>query len=119
MLNKSTKSEEQKRIEAIVEKLSSLGFEPESLTFKQQLNQVVAAIGLEYDMLYAMQPSVLVEHLHKFHFGWDQMEAFADILMQWQIQDNNFKDKAKYLYQYIQDNSKVFSFEIMTKLTRF
>lgn len=119
MLNKSTKSEEQKRIEAIVEKLSSLGFEPESLAFKEQLNKVIGAIGLQYDMLYTMQPSLLVEHLQKFHFNWEQMEAFADILMQWQMEEMNFKDKAKFIYQFIQDNSKVFSFEIMTKLTRF
>ncbi len=113
MLNKSSKSEEERRIESIVAKLSGIGLVINDQQNMTQLNEVLSGIGLTYDNLVDMTPENLIAHLDRFHFNWEHMQQMADLLAGWAL-----PDKARALYTHIQQNSKVFSFEIMTKLTQ-
>lgn len=118
MLNKGTKSEEDRRIESIVQKLSSIGFIPEDKKCIEDLDTELQKVGLSYEQLLIIEGKELASHLHKFNFPWDKMEEFSDILVKWSSQEPSFKAKAKSIYQYVQDESKAFSFNIMTKISR-
>lgn len=118
MLNKGVKSEEDRRIESIVVKLSSIGFVPDDLQVKEEIDAELAKMGLTYAILFDMEETALHAHLLQFNFGWDRMEQFADILVQWSKKEETFKAKAKSLYTFIQKESKAFSFEIMGKIAQ-
>jgi len=118
MLNKGTKSEEDRRIDSIVQKLSSIGFTPEDALFIESLDEELKKIGLNYQELLAISAEELPLHIRRFNFGWDHMEQFTDILVKWSATEPSFKVKAKALYQFIQNESKAFSFDIMTKISR-
>lgn len=118
MLNKGVKSEEDRRIESIVVKLLSIGFVPDDLKVKEEIDAELAKMGLTYADLLEMEATALNAHLLQFNFGWDRMEQFADVLVNWSKQENQFKAKAKSLYTFIQNESKAFSFEIMAKIAQ-
>ncbi|MEC4112686.1 hypothetical protein [Myroides pelagicus] len=118
MLNKGVRSEEDRRIESIVLKLSSIGFVPEQEACLAVLDEELKKIGLSYEHLLITDGTVLAEHLYRFNFNWGYMEQFADILVKWSVSEPSFKDKAKALYAFIQNESKSFSFDIMTKISR-
>lgn len=118
MLNKGVKSEEDRRIESIVVKLSSIGFIPDDLKVKEEIDVELGKMGLTYELLFAMESTELNAHLLKFNLAWDRMEQFADILVNWSKTEPSFKAKAKSLYAFIQNESKAFSFEIMTKISQ-
>lgn len=53
----------------------------------------------------------------RLHFDWEQLEQFADILIEFsKVESYIFTGKALAIYQYIQQESKVFSFGINTKI---
>ena len=59
----------------------------------------------------------LILLLQECHLDWNQQEEFADILMGLsQEKQFDFLGKALAIYQYIQKESKVFSFGINTKI---
>ncbi|MBB1151049.1 hypothetical protein H4K35_13160 [Myroides sp. NP-2] len=116
MLNKGVKSEEDRRIESIVVKLSSIGFVPDDLKVKEEIDAELAKIGLTFSILLEMEATALNQQLLQFNFGWDRMEQFADVMAQWAKKEERFKAKAKSLYSFIQNESKAFSFEIMAKI---
>lgn len=118
MLNKGVKSEEDRRIESIVVKLSSIGFVPDDLQVKEAIDVELAKMGVTYALLLEMEAEELNAHLLKFNFGWDRMEQFADVLVSWSKEEVSFKAKAKSLYAFIQKESKAFSFEIMSKISQ-
>ncbi len=118
MLSKGTKSEEDKRIESIVTKLSSIGFVPEDASVVQELDEELRKIGLTYQDFLDMDVNEFPAHIHRFNFGWNHMEQLADILVQWGAKESSLKPKAKAMYQYIQNESKAFSFQIMAKLAQ-
>lgn len=118
MLSKGTKSEEDKRIESIVAKLSSIGFVPEDANIINELDEELKKIGFNYQELLAITPEELPVHIRRFNFGWDHMEQLADILVQWSVKEPVLKPKAKAMYLYIQNESKAFSFQIMAKLAQ-
>jgi len=118
MLNKGIKSEEDRRIESIVVKLSSIGFIPDDLQVKEEIDVELAKMGLTYDQLLLLESHALNEHLVKFNVGWDRMEQFADVLLNWSKKEDRLKAKTKSLYTFIQKESKAFSFDIMTKISQ-
>lgn len=118
MLNKGVKSEEDRRIESIVVKLSSIGFVPDDLKVKEEIDKELAKIGLTYATLFEMEATALNQQLLQFNLGWDRMEQFADVLVNWSKEEEQFKAKAKSLYAFIQKESKAFSFEIMAKIAQ-
>lgn len=112
------KSEEDRRIESIVMKLSSIGFVPEDKKVMEDLDEELKKVGLSYEHMLTTADKELAQHLHRFNFAWDRMEQFADILVQWAKKEASLKPKAKAIYQYIQDESKMFSFDIMNKISQ-
>lgn len=118
MLNKGVKSEEDRRIESIVLKLSSIGFVPEDKELIENIDQELKKVGLSYEHMLTLDGKALAEHLHRFNFNWEYMEQFGDLLTQWGGKEVELKAKAKAIYQYIQDESKAFSFNLMTKISQ-
>lgn len=118
MLNKGIKSEEDRRIESIVLKLSSIGFVPEDQNCITDLDQELKKVGLSYEQLLATSGKEVGELLRRFHFSWEHIEQFADIMVKWSSRTEELKPKAKEIYQFIQDESKMFSFDIMNKISR-
>ena len=118
MLNKGVRSEEDRRIESIVMKLSSIGFLPEDKEHQVLVDEELKKLGLSFEVLRVMPEEALCEHLVKVNFSWERMEEFADLLVQWSVKDIVFKSKGKMLYEFIQKASKSFSFERMQKISK-
>ncbi|MBW3518525.1 hypothetical protein [Flavobacterium sp. NKUCC04_CG] len=119
MLNKGMRSEEDQRINSILQKLMTLVFLPENwneLELQVELNKM----GMSVEDLRNFDSNTLNQHLVKFNFDWNHMEQFADALVVWSKREghSDLKEKAKELYQFIQTESKSFSFEIMNKISQ-
>lgn len=63
----------------------------------------------------------MIQHLEKLHFDWANAELFADFLVQF---SNNYEEekaqlrlKAIAVYDYVQRESKTFSFDIFNKIS--
>ncbi len=119
MLNKGLRSEEDQRINSILQKLMTLVFLPENWD-ESDLSTELHKIGMSVEDLCNFDSDTLNRHLIKFNFDWKQLEEFADALVVLSQREgySNLKEKAKALYQFIQTESKSFSFEIMSKLSQ-
>lgn len=73
---------------------------------------LLAQLGLSAESLDAMTGDELNLHVSKMHFDWANMERLADML----AANPTFKDKAVALYNFIQAESKMFSFDISNKI---
>jgi len=120
MLNKGLRDEEKIRIDNILKTLRSLDFVPKMLSNSEkekieiQLNQFDLNIGTLIDS----SNEDLIALLTHLHFDWNQLEHFADFLIDFSKAENyNFEDKALAVYQYIQAESKAFSFGINSKIS--
>ncbi|GAA3760999.1 hypothetical protein [Flavobacterium ginsengiterrae] len=117
MLNKGLRDEEKIRIDNVLKTLRTLIFVPQPLSHLDIENQL-KEFGLSIENLDSSSNDDLISLLMNLHFDWDQLELFADILTEFSKDENyNFEDKALAVYQYIQQESKVFSFGINTKIT--
>ncbi len=62
----------------------------------------------------------LIQHLKKLNFDWENIEQFADYLILFgeklTLEKANLKEKALLIYNYIQSESKIFSFGIFNKI---
>ena len=84
---------------------------------KIDIENLLKEFGLNIETLVDYQNEELITLLIRLHFDWDHMEQFADFLMEFsKIENYNFENKALALYQYIQQESKVFSFGINAKI---
>lgn len=74
--------------------------------------------GLNLETLLDFTSEELINHLDKFHFDWENTEAFADflILLSNKTGETKLKEKALTLYNYTQSESKTFSLEIFNKI---
>jgi len=119
MLNKGVRSEQDQRINSILEKLITLVFVPENWN-EMQLESELNKLGLSIQDLKKITSDELNQHLVKFNFEWNRMEEFADILVALAKHQeySEVKSKAKALYEFVQIESKAFSFEIMNKISR-
>ena len=117
-LNKGLRDEESERISNILKKLNELIYVPDF--DKDEIEDQLKSIGLNLDTLLNFSSESLVSHLDKFHFDWENAEQFADLLVVFsdKIPENksNLKEKAVVVYNYIQSESKTFSFEIFNKI---
>lgn len=117
MLNKGLRDEEKIRIDNVLKTLRTLIFVPQPVSHLDIENQL-KEFGLSIENLDSSSNDDLISLLMNLHFDWDQLELFADILTEFSKDENyNFEDKALAVYQYIQQESKVFSFGINTKIT--
>ena len=118
MLNKGLRDQESIRIDAILRMLHSLvlpkfwNVEDTSL-----LENILKDLGLNIQSLIAISDEELIVHLLRCHLDWNQLEQFADFLIQ--ISKGNsfdFCPKAIAIYDSIQKESKTFSLDIFNKI---
>lgn len=119
MLNKGLRDNESIRIDNVLKTLRSLDFVPQPLTDDKKIDieNQLKEFGLNIETLADYQNEELITLLLRLHFDWDHLEQFADFLMEFSKTENyDFENKALALYQYIQQESKVFSFGINAKI---
>ena len=117
-LNKGLRDEESERISNILKKLNELIYVPDF--DKDKIENQMKFLGLNLETLLNFSSEELVSNLEKFHFDWENAELFADLLIVFSDQlpeeKSNLKEKALAVYNYIQSESKTFSFEIFNKI---
>ena len=120
MLNKGLRNNESIRIDNILKTLRSLDFIPQPLTddAKSDIENQLKEFALSIDSLVAHSNEDLITLLKRLHFDWEQLEQFGDFLIEFSnVENYTFETKALAIYQYIQTESKVFSFGINAKIT--
>src|SRR6478736_3321746 len=119
MLNKGLRDQESIRIDNVLKKLMSLVYVPkfwnlEDLLF---LENELKDLAMNVESLDEFTEEELIVHLQRLHLDWNQLELFADFLMAFSKESQfEFSQKAIAIYNYIQAESKVFSFGILNKL---
>ena len=117
-LNKSLRDEEKERINAILKKLVELLYIPNFE--KAEIDEELKSLGLTTDVLLSSSGTELITHLGKLNFDWESLEQFADYLVLLSdkliSEKSNLIEKALLIYNYVQSESKVFSFGIMGKI---
>lgn len=119
MLNKGLRDEEKIRIDNVLKTLRTIVFVPKLLSNQEKIDieNQLKEFGLNIETLVNYQNEELITLLLRLHFDWDHMEQFADFLMEFsKVENYNFENKALGIYQYIQQESKVFSFGINAKI---
>ncbi|SHG55278.1 hypothetical protein [Flavobacterium defluvii] len=119
MLNKGLRDEEKIRIDNVLKTLRTLIFVPYPLSHLQitDIENQLKEFGLNIESLIDFSNEDLITLLIRLHFDWEHLEQFGDILVEFSKEENyNFTDKALAIYQYIQQESKVFSFGINAKI---
>ena len=119
MLNKGLRDEEKIRIDNVLKTLRTIVFVPKLLSNQKKIDieNLLKEFGLNIETLVDYQNEELITLLLRLHFDWDHLEQFADFLMEFSKTENyDFENKALALYQYIHQESKVFSFGINAKI---
>ncbi|SEP28239.1 hypothetical protein SAMN05444671_3204 [Flavobacterium sp. CF108] len=119
MLNKGLRDEESIRIDNVLKTLRSLDFIPETLndTEKFEVENQLKEFGLNIQSLVDYKNEELITLLVRNHLDFNQLEQFADFLIDFsKVESYDFHEKALAIYQYIQQESKVFSFGINSKI---
>lgn len=119
MLNKGLRDQESIRIDNLLKKLMSLVYVPkfwnlEDLLF---LDNDLKDLGMNLESLTEFSEEELIVHLERLHFDWNHFEIFADFLVAFSNESQfDFSPKAIAVYNYIQQESKTFSFVIFNKI---
>ena len=117
MLNKGLRDQESIRIENVLKTLHSLVFVPENAFDELQIEEALKSFGLNIESLNATAPNDLIVLLERLYLDWNQFEQFADFLVAFSKQNPlDFTKKAIAVYNYIQAESKAFSFGIFNKI---
>lgn len=120
MLNKGLRDEESIRIENTLRTLHALIFVPKFWNAEDTslIDEQLKNFGLSLERTIEITEEELILLLQRCHLDWNQQEEFADILIGLSHEKQfDFLAKALAIYQYIQQESKVFSFGINTKIT--
>jgi hypothetical protein len=120
MLTKGLRDEENERINNVLKQLISLTYIPEDWNLNDLDNQM-KYLALTMDDVLKFSSEEMIQHLEKLHFDWANAELFADFLVQI---SNNYEEKKAQLrlkaiavYDYVQRESKTFSFDIFNKIS--
>jgi hypothetical protein len=119
MLNKGLRDNESIRIDNILKTLRSLDFVPQPLTdnAKADIENQLKEFGFNIQALIDYQNEELITLLTRCHLDFNQLELFADFLMNFsKVENYNFGEKSLAIYQYIQQEGNVFSFGINAKI---
>ena len=119
MLNKGLRDDEAIRIDNVLKTLRSLDFVPQPLTDDQKfdIENQLKEFGLNIESLIDYQNEELITLLVRRHLDVNQLEQFADFLIEFsKVENYNFENKALALYQYIQRENNIFSFGINAKI---
>jgi len=120
MLTKGLRDEENERINNVLKQLISLTYIPEDWNLNDLDNQL-KYLALTMDDVLKFSSEEMMQHLEKLHFDWPNAELFADFLVQ--ISNNYEEEKAQLrvkavaVYEYVQRESKTFSFDIFSKIS--
>ena len=120
MLNKGLRDQESIRIDNILKVLHSLTFVPKFWNLEDllPLENELKDLGMNLESLSDFDEKQLISHLERLHFDWNHFEIFADFLIAFSKESQfDFSEKAIAIYDYVQKESKVFSFEIFNKLS--
>lgn len=118
MLNKGLRDQESIRIDNILKVLHSLTFVPKFWNLEDLLllENELKDLGMNVESLQNFSKEELISHLERLHFDWNHFEIFADFLMALSKESQfDFLEKAIAIYDYVQKESKVFSFGIFNK----
>ncbi|WP_304196706.1 hypothetical protein [Flavobacterium alvei] len=118
MLNKGLRDQETIRIDNILKVLQSLTFVPKFWNLEDilSLENELKDLGMNVESLQNFSEEQLISHLDRLHFDWNHFEIFADFLMAISKESQfDFSGKAIAIYDYVQKESKVFSFGIFNK----
>ncbi len=120
MLTKGLRDEENERINNVLKQLISLTYIPEDWNLGDFDNQL-KFLALTFEDVLKLSSEEMVLHLEKLHFDWTNAELFGDFLIQI---SNNLEEekmqlrlKAVAVYEYVQSESKTFSFGIFNKIS--
>nr|WP_315164976.1 hypothetical protein [uncultured Flavobacterium sp.] len=119
MLNKGLRDQESIRIDNILKVLHSLTFVPKFWNIEDTslMDNQLKGFGLSVESLINATEKDLITLLMRCHLDWNQLEQFADFLVKSSKENPfDFSEKAIAIYNYIQLESKTFSFEIFNKL---
>jgi hypothetical protein len=119
MLNKGLRDLESIRIDNLLKKLMSLVCVPKFWNLEDllYLENELKDLGMNIESLTEFGEAELIIHLERLHFDWNQLEQFADFLVKSSKENTfDFSEKAIAIYNYIQLESKTFSFEIFNKI---
>ena len=119
MLNKGLRDQESIRIDNILKVLHSLTFVPKFWNLEDllHLENELKVLGMNIESLSDFDEKQLISHLERLHFDWNHFEIFADFLMVLSKESQfDFTQKAIAIYDYVQKESKTYSFEIFNKL---
>lgn len=119
MLTKGLRDEENERINNVLKQLISLTYIPEDWNLNDLDNQL-KNLALTMDDVLKFSSEEMVQHLEKLHFDWANAELFADFLVQisntYEEEKARLRLKAIAVYDYVQTESKTFSFDIFNKI---
>ena len=118
MLNKGLRDQESIRIDNILKMLHSLSFVPKFWNLEDllHLENELKDLGMNIETLGDFNEKGLIAHLARLHFDWNHFELFADFLLALSTESQfDFSEKAIAIYDYVQKESKTFSFEIFNK----
>ena len=118
MLNKGLRDQESIRIDNILKVLHSLTFVPKFWNLEDLLllENELKDLGMNVESLSDFDENQLITHLERLHFDWNHFEIFADFLIALSKESQfDFSGKAIAIYDYVQKESKVFSFGIFNK----
>lgn len=120
MLNKGLRDEESTRIENTLKKLMSIVYLPKFWNLEDllYLENDLKDLAMNIESLQDFSEEGLIVHLQRLHLDWSHFELFADFLIALSKDSQyDFVPKAIAIYNYTQQESKVFSFGIMNKIT--
>jgi hypothetical protein len=119
MLNKGLRDQESIRIDNLLKKLMSLVYVPKfwNLEDLQYLENDLKGLAMNVESLTEFTEEELIVHLERLHFDWNHFEIFADFLVAFSKESQfDFSPKAIAIYNYVQAESKTFSFGIFNKI---
>lgn len=113
----SKKDEVQQRLNAILQRLSGITFVPEHWN-EALFWSTVEEAGFTQEDILQLDETAFFQKFIDMKWPWEQIESFADILVALEHKQANtiLRERAKNLYQFILNESKMFSFQIMNKI---
>lgn len=120
MLTKGLRDEENERINNVLKQLISLTYIPEDWNLNDLDNQL-KYLALTMENVIKFSSEEMIQHLEKLHFDWPNAEMFADFLVQvstnYEEEKAQLRVKAVAVYEFVQRESKTFSFDIFNKIS--
>lgn len=115
----SKKDETEQRLSALLQRLSGITFVPENWN-EVLFWSTIEETGFTQEDILQTEEVTFFQKFIDLKWPWEQVEHFADILVGLEQNQPNqiVKERAKHLYQFILNESKMYSFQIMTKMSK-